>query len=299
MAAGDPAMAAGLDRAADAMPFGKGRLFRIDKPGLPPSWLFGTVHVSDPRVTALPPAVTDALDGSKVVALELAETERLEDPALLKSVMSNVLAAMVARPAERAEALVPPADVARLERAIVAAGQPAIAARTFRPVFLSTILATPPCAKARKGAFVDLIVARRARELAIPIVGLETLAGQLDVLAATSPAMQGPLLRALLNGLDHQEDVYETMISLYSEGSFGWLLAWNRGDWIIPGVEAKVPPEFSEVLIDRRNGTMRDAALPLLAKGGVFIAVGAAHVPGQEGLAALVQRAGYSIQRVD
>jgi uncharacterized protein len=297
----DPAMAASLHQAAASMPFGRGRLFRISKPGLPPSWLFGTIHVNDPRVTTLPPAAAKALDQAGTVALELAETERLEDPALMQTVMSHVLAAMVARPGEKAEALVPPADVQRLEQAFVAQGQPAVGARTFRPVFMATVLAVPACAKTGfKGApFVDLMVARKARERGVPIVGLETLAGQLDMLAATPASLQGPFLRALLATLDLQEDVYETTIRRYAAGEFGWLVAWNRGDRVIPGVEAKVPDTFFEALIDTRNAGMRDAALPLLAKGGIFIGVGAAHIPGEKGLANLIRRAGYTVERAD
>ncbi|MFO1150306.1 MAG: TraB/GumN family protein [Alsobacter sp.] len=297
----DPAMAADLDRKAAAMPFGKGRLFRISKPGVPDSWLFGTIHVNDPRVTTFPPAATAALDKARTVALELAETERLEDPALMQSVMSHVLAAMVARPGERADALVPPADVQRLEKAMVAQGQPAVGARTFRPVFMATVLAVPACAKTsfRGAPFVDLMVARKARERGVPLVGLETLAGQLDMLAATPSSMQGPFLRALLASLDLQEDVYETTIRRYAAGEFGWLVAWSRGDKVIPGVEAKVPDAFFAALIDTRNAGMRDAALPLLAEGGVFIGVGAAHIPGEAGLANLIRQAGYAVERAD
>jgi uncharacterized protein YbaP (TraB family) len=297
----DPAMAADLDRKAAAMPFGKGRLFRISKPGLAPSWLFGTIHINDPRVTAFPPAATAALEQARTVALELAETERLDDPALMQDVMSHVLAAMVARPGEKADALVPPADVQRLEKALVAQGQPAVSARTFRPVFMATVLAVPACAKTGfKGApFVDLMVARKARERGVPLVGLETLAGQLDMLAATPTSLQGPFLKAILATLDLQEDVYETTIRRYAAGEFGWLVAWTRGDTVIPGVQAKVPDAFFEALIDTRNAGMRDAALPLLAKGGVFIGVGAAHIPGEKGLANLIRQAGYTVERAD
>jgi uncharacterized protein YbaP (TraB family) len=37
-----------------SVPFSRGVLFRLDKPGVAPSFVFGTVHSSDPRVTTLP-----------------------------------------------------------------------------------------------------------------------------------------------------------------------------------------------------------------------------------------------------
>src|SRR5262245_12964582 len=56
MQASDPAAYAKLRGEADATENGKGRLWKVEKAGVEPSYLFGTMHVTDPRVTALPPA---------------------------------------------------------------------------------------------------------------------------------------------------------------------------------------------------------------------------------------------------
>jgi len=48
---------------AAAGPVSRGLLFRLDKPGLPPSFVFGTLHSGDPRVTALPKPVANAFGG--------------------------------------------------------------------------------------------------------------------------------------------------------------------------------------------------------------------------------------------
>ena len=40
---------------------------------------------------------------------------------------------------------------------------------------------------------------------------------------------------------------------------------------------------------------MHDRALPLLKKGGAFIAIGAAHLPGKEGLLSLFETEGYRV----
>ena len=42
-------------RAAPPEPFAHGLLFRVDAPGTPPSYIFGTLHSNDPRVTRAPP----------------------------------------------------------------------------------------------------------------------------------------------------------------------------------------------------------------------------------------------------
>jgi uncharacterized protein YbaP (TraB family) len=52
-------------------------------------------------------------------------------------------------------------------------------------------------------------------------------------------------------------------------------------------------------MVDRRNRKMRTRALPLLSKGKIFIAVGALHLIGEDGLVALLQNAGYTLEPVE
>lgn len=54
---------------AAAEPVSRGLLFRLDKPGLPPSFVFGTLHSGDPRVTALPKPVAIALGGARTLVV--------------------------------------------------------------------------------------------------------------------------------------------------------------------------------------------------------------------------------------
>lgn len=52
-------------------------------------------------------------------------------------------------------------------------------------------------------------------------------------------------------------------------------------------------------LIRKRNRLMAKRAGDLLAKGNVFIAVGALHLPGDEGLVELIRKAGYKVTAVN
>ena len=44
---------------------------------------------------------------------------------------------------------------------------------------------------------------------------------------------------------------------------------------------------------------MQAVAEPLLDKGGVFIAVGALHLPGDKGLVALLRDGGYTVSPIE
>jgi uncharacterized protein len=51
------------------------------------------------------------------------------------------------------------------------------------------------------------------------------------------------------------------------------------------------------LLLTGRNATMAARARPLLQEGGAFIAVGALHLPGKDGLIERFRAQGYSVAR--
>ncbi|MBB1249552.1 TraB/GumN family protein [Rhizobium sp. G21] len=51
---------------------------------------------------------------------------------------------------------------------------------------------------------------------------------------------------------------------------------------------------FEEKLITIRNHHMADRGAPILEKGNVFMAVGALHLIGDEGLVELMRKKGYT-----
>lgn len=65
------------------------------------------------------------------------------------------------------------------------------------------------------------------------------------------------------------------------------------------GVRRQVFDSYEQSLLVRRNRMMRDNALPYLAEGGAFIAVGALHLPGRHGLVTLLREAGYTVTAVE
>src|SRR5262245_17667111 len=56
-------------------PYSEGRLWRIAKPGIPDSFVFGTIHVADPRVASIPEPVAQAMTRVRLLAMEMAPAE--------------------------------------------------------------------------------------------------------------------------------------------------------------------------------------------------------------------------------
>jgi uncharacterized protein YbaP (TraB family) len=65
------------------------------------------------------------------------------------------------------------------------------------------------------------------------------------------------------------------------------------------GGDAAAYADFEQRIIIDRNHTMATRAGPALAAGNVFIAVGALHLPGEEGLVSLLGKQGFSLTRQD
>ncbi|HEX2554099.1 MAG TPA: TraB/GumN family protein [Microvirga sp.] len=297
----DGAAAETIERQALAMPFASGKFFRLEKAGLKPSYLFGTMHVADPRVTAISAEVRKALESARVAAFELAEPGADKEDEVFAALGPKLADYIEARGEERSDRLLSPEDLAKLEKAVEAAGMPAEAARELKPSFLALTLGQPTCRLAEGDKPVlDAQLAAIARKKRIRVVGLETMEEQLAASTSFSPEDQRLMLQALLQVLDRREDIHETTIRRYVAGEIGLMTAWSRHPGALPGrVTAVPPPSFEATLIDERNGRMRDRALPHLARGGAFIAVGAAHLPGEKGLARLLEQSGYRVVRAD
>jgi uncharacterized protein YbaP (TraB family) len=210
--------------------------------------------------------------------------------------------AIVAEENQRADRLLDKTDFAQLKALAVRKGVRQSAVHTFKPSVLALMLDLPACAMGSPGAkpYVDELVADIARENKIQTIGLETIIEQIKVLDGLPRDSERDLLVAILRQADRGEDVIETMVERNAEGDIGGSLAWLRSAEPIPGVDqAQIPPAFLDRLITRRNQRMRDRALPLLKRGGAFIAVGAAHLSGKEGLLSLFEKDGYDVETIE
>lgn len=291
-----PASYAVMETEKRSIPFGQGKLFRLSREGREPSYLFGSLHLADRRITEFSPQLHAALTGAKVVALETTDTGASLDRATRRDQL-ELRKALLAERGRRPDRLLDTADLSDFDRIFGGRSIWTIPARELKISVLS-LLDQPQCAHGHSSA--DELIAEIARERQTPLAGLETVIEQVTILDGLSRATERDLLVATLRQADHSEDIVETTIVRHQNGDLGGLLAWMRSPEPIPGVAgAQTPPAFIERLITLRNHRMRDRALPLLKKGGAFIAVGAAHLPGREGLLQLLEQDGYRVELIE
>lgn len=297
----DPQQARELYAETASLAYSKGLLWQVMKPGGPPSWIFGTIHLSDPRVVELPASAEAAFRRSKILALEV--TELLDKQEMAKHTMAIMKFTTYPEGASL-EGKVSPPDQALLSRQIESkTGLPWSVARKMRPWALMGMVTLPDCELARKRAgkpFLDMALGQRAKADGKTIVGLETLDQQMAIMASLpEPLVMKAMVEAVALG-DVLDDVFETMIARYEEGELG--LIWSMLHRIGPDGfgERAVDPfyaQFQSELVDKRNIGMADASEALIEKGGAFIAVGALHLPGDKGLLNLLVKRGYEVSR--
>jgi uncharacterized protein YbaP (TraB family) len=132
------------------------------------------------------------------------------------------------------------------------------------------------------------------------VVGLETLAEQINALDGLGPEVERALLVSVIRNAPLGADQVETQIVRYRQSDPGGLVSWMMAARPAPGLsDAATPPAFLERLLSRRSERMSARLLPMLARGNVFVAVGAAHLPGSKGLAALLQAAGFKVEQIE
>ena len=83
----DPAGYAKLEAEAAANLNSEARLWKIEKDGLKPSYLFGTMHMTDPRVIDLTPEARTAFDGAGTVVIE--STDILDEKKAAMAMLSQ------------------------------------------------------------------------------------------------------------------------------------------------------------------------------------------------------------------
>lgn len=294
---GLPAMAlvlvlwSGLAGASDLHPIrhGEGRLWRIERSDAVPSHIMGTMHVTDPRVRDLPAPIREAFEASDQAAFELLMTPEERQAA-----------------AQMGTAEAPDKPLSRLvdretyKRAVELAGRYGIPEKSvdrIPPGALAFLFQTPPDEMRRRAdgdLFLDLWLIQYAYDLGKRVVALEKLEEQFAAFEAAPDTDQADILREVIDRLEEDPDAHEQLIEDYIAGDmtrvFREMHEEMEND---PAARA-----FKQAMLDDRNRTMVKRMIPLLQRGNAFVAVGAAHLPGEEGMLYLLEQQGYRVTRV-
>ncbi|WP_274423138.1 TraB/GumN family protein [Chelativorans sp. YIM 93263] len=300
LAAENPALLERLRREAAETPNGKGLLWRIESTGdAPPSYLFGTMHVTDPRVVAMSEAAREAFGGARTIAVE---TTDILDEASMRAALAEEPELTMFLGDERLTDYLDTKERMIVQEGLAERGVPLQAVVKMKPWMLSSLISLPACELHRResgAVMLDQKLAQEAHETGKNLVGLETAHEQLSAMASLPMELHMEALVGVLELGDGVEDFIETIMVLYLDGETGMFRPVLDRLLVEAGQNTDGYAEFDRLMIERRNEVMAERAMPLLEEGGAFIAVGAMHLPGERGLVALFREAGYEVQAIE
>lgn len=264
--------------------------------------LFGTVHVHDPGVF-VPEEIAARIESADFLLVEapsdvMADFERTlaENLALWYDANGPALKSrLTAREWERLSGAFSALDI-----------EPAFGDRT-RPWFAALMLASAPCdlaARAAGAKDLDERAETLARDAGVAVGGLDEDPEQLlSFFSDMSEEEQLDLLRWSLATYVADGGYIVTVIGAWNDEEIAliWELA-RAYSAALSGDAASV-----DVWLDRIHGTLiaarnRDWMKTILERSSVardvVVAVGAMHLPGEDGLVRLLERAGFAIRRL-
>lgn len=276
--------------AAEALPFSQGVLWQVARDGGKPSYLFGTVHSSDEQITTLPPAVADAFAGSERLAIEAL----IDGSAVLKLSRAMLLPAN-----ERLDALLSESQTARLEAAATHFKMPMSMVTRFKPWGVMLLFSLPPEEHLRAASGLkplDETLRVKAEAAGKPVVGLETIDEQISTLDGMSREDQMQMLDTTLDQASEIEQVFAALRDAYLARDLAAIYDIMNAAKADDSSGAVL--RFEQRLLVERNRRMVERMAGLLQQGNSFVAVGALHLPGRQGVLQLLADEGYVVTPV-
>lgn len=253
-------------------------------------YLFGTIHVGKADFYPLPAAVESAYRESSVLALEV-------DPANEQEAVNAVMSAMYAPP-DSIENHLAPALLSSVVELSAGYGVRFQQIRQMKPYLLMFTLTTLEYARLGYSATQGLEshFSQRARAQGKRVVSLESMSQQMQMLDNLSPQLQAAMLQITVEEITNGE-----VAKLVAEMIAAWRTGDTRAlDTVLSVEERRLPDElareFHERFLTERNISMARQVERMLHSGErVFVAVGALHMVGEDGIPALLSELGYKV----
>tara|TARA_R110002124_G_scaffold118877_2_gene276426 strand:+ start:1393 stop:2370 length:978 start_codon:yes stop_codon:yes gene_type:complete len=251
-------------------------------------YLFGTVHVLRPTTAWGSDRVDAAFDSAARLILEVANPD--DQAAAMPLIQQYGIS-----PETPLSSLLTADELVALDTAARAMGLTGAQMDPLRPWLAALTLSVAPLTRAgydpKSG--VDLLLKARAEAAGKPVTGFETIDEQIRILAGFPEAGQLDFLRSTLDDFEGATVELDKLVT-----------AWAAGDVeAIETVGVEPMRDASELmyqsLLVNRNANWAGQIQTLLeGSGTVFIAVGAAHLAGDDSVQVQLAHRGVTVERV-
>lgn len=261
----------------------KSLLWEISGNGLDkPSYLYGTMHVGDKRAHEFTDSTMIAFKSAKAYAgeLNMAEVDQL-----------SLLNMMKLADGQKLHTLFTDEEW----QSIVSYCQSKVHVNPndfddYNVFFIYSLIAQGQF-KNQKGQAVDMYFFNEARKSQKKLLGLEKPEEQIAAINSMKLDEQKKMVLDAVSGKGGNSDKdLKRMMKYYGKGDLEALLRFSK--------ESDFSSDFEEALVTKRNHNMAERMAPLMRDQSTFVAVGALHLPGDEGVINLLRKAGYRVRAV-
>lgn len=266
--------------------FSQGLLWKVQKPGAKPSYVFGTVHLSDKRLARLPGAVRKAISRSKSLALEMAIAEDSARKYLAATILEEGMSLRQMAGEELS---------ARAAELMAKRGTPPETTARMKPWAVMQELIQP---ENKSGDILDRVIYLEALRRGKPVYSLERIEEQTAAFDAMPLNAQIGLLKGTIENQPKIPQLIEKLLTAYGARDLAELWEADLDFMRARRNETRDTDAFVEKVLDERSARMAERMLSHLKQDRVFVAVGAAHLYGGKGVLGLLRKKGYSVTRV-
>lgn len=270
--------------------YGQGLLWKLEREGEAASYLFGTMHIADPRILDLPAPVRAAFDGSDLAVFEVIIDPQAQAEVAQRMILTNGRTLDQILSPELYQQVVETASNYSMAEALV---------RLLKPWALIPIFSFPPEQYARVAAGeapLDDWLQKEANNQGIALVALETVDEQLSLFDDTPEADQVGMLEMTVKDRAKVLKQFDQLITAYLAQDTAAI--YDQMTDVADDEETRLSEVFEQDFVVARNQRMAERLQGKIGGGNAFVAVGALHLPGEQGLIHLMEEAGYSVSRV-
>lgn len=270
----------------------RGTLYRIERAGHI-GWLFGTVHIGQSAFYPLEPRVMHALRQADTLVIEA----DIRDQASLQKAIARYA---VYPEQDSIERHLAPAQWHALQEALARAGLPVAQVQRLKPWMVANLLmlqamtqAGYPSEEGIEQYFLDL-----AKKEGKNVLALETVGYQLSLFDRLTPAQQADYLQETLQDLQAGQGVAQgiQLIEAWKTADHTKMMALKQA---MLAENTTTSGFIDNILLKERNPGMANGIAALLDKRQrIFVAIGALHLLGDDGVPALLRARGYLVTRI-
>jgi len=257
-------------------------LWRITGKGSNPSYLYGTMHIVCAEDMSIGDSLKSAMDRSGRLYLEL----DMDDPMMM---MKTAQLSMLKEGSIKE--LAGQERFERIEKFMKdSIGLPSTLFNRMKPFALMSLMYTkiPACGRTESYEQRLMDMAKKDKK---EVVGLETVEEQFALFDRIPDTAEVRMVMDMIDDFDAQRRQFSDMTQLYLKKDLNGLGAMIQSSPDMAGME--------DVLLWDRNRKWIPTMEKAMSSGPVLFAVGAGHLPGEEGVIRLLRKAGYRVEPVE